>query len=714
MAPPPSDAAPRRLAVPALSALASVLLLVALVLANAALARTSVRLDLTEEGLYTLSPATKKILASLSDPAEIRVYWADEIPASANVVKRRVEGLLDEYAARSNGRLTVTWLDMSPDGPGVKEAAAIRDRRGQPMPKYQFRAEEGGQLLFSTGYMGLSIRHLDQLEFVGPLADPDAESDRFTPRASLEYDVTTQLWRMIRGKPQGIGLVKDSPGFSFAMPHGRGDRFSELSEGLERLYGDAAKTWISLDDAVPTDVSVLIVAAPKEWPEKKVFHLEQFLLRGGKVILLLDPVNIEVFRGSPPAKSGLEAWLSAQGVDVSEGVVLDMRSRSAALVPVSEDELKYLPYAYYVMLDKAFMSGDHPLTAPPDAPRLDRIPMYYPVELKLDEAKQKEAGRKGTVLATTTDAGYLKPDTFGLNRIPETPPNPGSRGRHPLIVALEGPFTSFWKGKPSPADPPPAPPATTEEKKPTEVAPGTGEPPTPPAPPPTPPEEKAPEEKPPEEKPPEEKPPEEKKEEPKPGDEPPPSPPSEGAMDEGSRGPEGEKGDEPPPPPAPPAMEGEPKPEAPKEEPAPAPPTEPAPSPPKGDEPPAASEPAKKEEDAGPPKAARLDEGKGVLVVVGDAEMISDHFSGGRSDVTNGVTAFVTKAWGDRFVLNAIDWMLGNEELASLRVRGKTPRLLAELEPSDAKGVKLGNYLGAPLLVILAGILVWVVRRYRA
>jgi ABC-type uncharacterized transport system involved in gliding motility auxiliary subunit len=283
-----------------LSALAAVLLLVALVVANVALARASLRWDLTDEGLYSISGATEKVLGSLTDEAEIRVYWSDEIPASANPVRRRVEGLLDEYAARSGGRLTVAWVDMSEDGDGRREVEQIRDRRGQQMPEFSFRAEEDGRLQFSKGYMGLSIRYLDQFEFVGPLADTDPERDSFTLRPSLEYEITSQLSRMVRGKPPVVGLVKDSPGFSFAMPHGGGDRFSIFSSLLEKALGESARTWISLDDRVPDDVAVLIVAAPKEWPEKKVFHLEQFLLRGGKALLLLDPVSFQVMRGGQP------------------------------------------------------------------------------------------------------------------------------------------------------------------------------------------------------------------------------------------------------------------------------------------------------------------------------------------------------------------------------------------------------------------------------
>jgi ABC-type uncharacterized transport system involved in gliding motility auxiliary subunit len=714
--PPVARPAPRRANLVGLATLASLLLLVALVLANAALARASVRLDLTEEGLYTLDSATERVVRSLGDPAEIRVYWSEEIPASANAVKRRVEGLLDEYAARSDGRLTVTWVDLAPGGPGVAEAEKTKDRRGAPLPEYEFRTLEGNTFELSKGYMGLTIRYLDQVEFVGPLVDP--ASERFTLRPSLEYEITTQLWRMARGKPPGVAVVKDSPGFSFATPHG-GDRFTVLAQLLEETYGDAAKTWLSLDDPVPPEVETLLVAGPKEWPEKRVFHLEQFVLRGGKAIVLLDPVHLQsAMQGGPSTKSGLEAWLSAQGVEVAEGVVADFGSPGFTGVRRSSGRHTFAEYPFHLLLLSANLDPTHPLTAPPDAPRLDRIPMYFPVEVRLDEAKHREAGRKATVLATTTEEGYLKPDTFGLDTLPESPPNPSSKGRHPVVVAVEGRFVSYWKGKPSPADPPPAEPAAAQEE------PTAGEKKEPG---PTPPADPLPDPGRPdggaaiEEPPPDRAAPEEKKEgDAAAGSTPPPAPPGPGPEQpktppEGSRGPEGPSGEDAEPP-APAGMDA---PAAMADEPPPSAPAEPVPAEPKTDGPPVPAEPEKDEPPAaapsGPPKAPRLDEGSGTLLVAGDAEWVSDHFSGvpGR-DMTGNVTMFVTRATGFPFVLNAIDWSLGSAELMSLRGRGASPRRLEEIEPDKARSVKVLNYVAVPVLVLILGILVWVVRRFRA
>jgi hypothetical protein len=315
--------------------------------------------------------------------------------------------------------------------------------------------------------------------------------------------------------------------------------------------------------------------------------------------------------------------------------------------------------------------------------------MFFPAEVRLDEAKQSAAGRKAVVLATTTDDGYLKPDTFGLNRIPDEPPNPTSRGRHPVMVAIEGRFESLWKGKPSPAAPPPEPAdETPSDAKPADAKPADA--------------------KPADAKPSEEKPAEPAPESPAPSEAPKApegAPDSEGAR--GPRGPEGEDADdgedpkppagEAPPPSAPPA--DAPAPDAPPASP-PAPPAPPA-------SPPAPPPP--------PPGPARLDEGSGTLVVVGDAELVSDAFSGDpRRDRTGGVTQLRLRTTGFPFLANAVDWSVGNDELAALRGRGAPGRVLQDLEADDASKVRRANYLVLPLGVVLAGVMVWLVRRYRS
>jgi ABC-type uncharacterized transport system involved in gliding motility auxiliary subunit len=614
------------------------LLLLALVLCNAALGRARLRVDLTEDGLYTLSPSSRKVVGSLTDPAQVRVYWGPKVPSKQAFVKRRVEGLLAEFEAASDGHLAVTWVDMEGDA-GKKEAG---ERGLQEITFQQFGASD---VSATKDYQGIWIQYEGKTSVISPLSQGDRDQ-MWEMAPDLEYQLTSSIWSMSRKTKAVVGVVKESPSPFMGMHGGGRDRFTVLAgeQVLGRVYGDSLKSWLSLEDAVPEDVTVLVVCAPREWSEKKVFHLEQFLLRGGKVLLLLDSVDLDAFQGRPAVKSGLEDWLKAQGIDLPEGVLADfMPEAMGALFSRGE----YFPYPFFVNL-----SAENMAQGVPALQGLRRVMTFWPSEVLVDEAKQKAEGRRYTALATTTERGWRKPDTFGLDRRGGDDATGKSLGKHVVVAMVEGKFTSNWKGKPSPDEPPPPPP------KPPEPGPGEagmdaamGEP--------------------------------------TPGMEGGPAMEGEAAM-----------GAEPAMEPAmeEPAMAPEPGMEPAMEEPAMEAGMEPPPSGPKGPE----GEAGEK----APAAKKRLDEGSGVLVVVGDAGLVADESTGGLLFLNGQGTGFV-------LVGNLVDWLTGDEDVLALRARTSGGRKMAEVGEDKAGQIRAANFLAAPVLMVLVGLVVFFVRRNR-
>jgi ABC-type uncharacterized transport system involved in gliding motility auxiliary subunit len=642
----PRDPLPARRASPvALSWGAAALLALALALGNAAVSRAGVRADLTEQGWYTLSDATRRVVGGLTDPMRVRVYWGTEIPSAAMPVRRRLEGLLDEYASAGKGRVDVQWVEM--DDEGRTEAST------KGIPETGFQVREGQKMSRSQAYNGLALLYEDRVEVVGPLTELSEDASQYQMRGDLEYAVTSAVYKLSRARGSVVGVVSDAPPMNFMNPQG-GDRFSVLGRHLEDVYGNDLRRSVSLDEPVAADVAVLLVIAPKDWPEKKAWHLEQFLLRGGKVLLLHDAADVRVaWGGQPPSRSGLEDWLRALGVEVLPGVVAEFDTRAMCRALTRDQAL--VPYAYWPLLRWTTIDQECPGTR-----GMDGVPVYWASELSVDADKQKAAGRTFTVLATTTEKGWRKDTTDGLTGVERPEGKP--LGKRAVMVSLQGAFASFWKGKPVPGETPAEPVAPVEPPENGDAAPAMTEPP------PTP--EPAMEE-PAMEEPAMEEP---AMDGPAMGEAPekPPEPAMEGESGmapespEGARGPEGAPG-EPGAPPAP--------------------------------------------EKAGP---ARLDEGKGVLVVLGDADLVSNDFSGTRGDITSGATEVINKQGGFYFVPNVIDWLSGSDDLIALRARGAVTRKLEEIDGDAAARVKLWNYALAPLAVLVAGLFVYFVRRYRS
>jgi ABC-2 type transport system permease protein len=636
---PPRDPVPARRASPvALSWIAATLLVIALVLGNAAVSRAGVRADLTEQRLYTLSDATRRVVGGLTDPLRVRAYWGTEIPSSALPVRRRLEGLLDEYASIGDGRVDVQWVEMNDDG--------RREAGEKGIPESGFQVREGQKMSVSQAYNGLALMYEDRVEVVGPLTEMSEDASQYQMRNDLEYAVTSAVYKLSRTRGVVVGIVSDAAPMNFMNPQG-GDRFAVLGRHLESVYGNDLRRSVSLDEPVATDLAVLLVIAPKDWPEKKVWHLEQFLLRGGKVLLLHDAADVRVaWGGQPPNRSGLEDWLRSHGVEVLPGVAAEFDTRAMCRAVTQAREL--IPYAYWPLLRSMTIDQDCPGTR-----GMDGVPLYWASELAVDAAAQKAAGRTSTLLATTTEQGWRKDTTDGLTV--QERPDGKALGKRALMVSLQGTFTSFWKGKPVPGETPPAleePIVPIEPGMDGESAPAMTEPP------PTPEPAMG----------------EPAMEEPAMGEEPkePPAPAREGAPEKASEEPKG--------PPGPEGAPGEPG----------APPAPPS---------------------AGP---ARLDEGKGVLVILGDADTVSNDFSGTRGDITGGATEVINKLGGFFFVPNVIDWLSGSDDLIALRARGAVSRKLEEIDAAAAGRVKLWNYLLAPLAVLVAGLFVYFVRRYRS
>ena len=658
-----------------LSIASSALLFLGLVLGNVALARTSTRVDLTNDRLFTLSDATRTVLKGLTDPAKISVYWGDKIPARAETVRRRLEGLLGEYAAESAGRLEVVWVKM--DDAGRDEAQKRNIHEGN------FQELDTNTVSEAHDFEGLAISYESKTERLGPLLEVSDDQQSYQLNSSLEYELTSTLYKVSRTRKAVVGLVRSAPPPAFMRGQGPvgDDRFSVLAEGiLSKVYGDDFRDSVSLDSPIPADFMVLVVPAPKDLTEKQAYHLEQFVLRGGKALLLLDPLGIRQAwgqEGAPPTKSGLEDWLTSVGVTLSPGVVGDFDPKYMGAAATQDGVARY-PFIVSVLKDQ--LNQDNPGTRD-----FSSVPFYFPSEVVVDAQKQAAAGRDVTVLATTSDTGYLRKSTDGLATIRIAIPDDKELGKKTLLVAISGPFTSYWKGKPAPDEKPPEPPASPA---PLPTEPAMGDAPamdagpamdsaTPPA-------------------------------------------PSMGAppvpLPESPKGPEIPKAPE-----LPPASTTASKsPPAPKGPDAPKPPDTPkAPDAPKSPEAPMG---AKGPEggggmdgavgkDAGP---ARLDTGRGLLLVAGDAELVSDDFSGGRKDITQGVTRMWTGVNGFKLVNNLVDWMTGSDELLALRTRGSAVRKLEEVPKETAGTIEIVNYVAAPLLVLIAGILVFVVRKYRS
>ncbi len=236
------------------------------------------RLDLTQEKAYTLSAGTRAILKKLEAPVEIRFYCTQgekEMPSQFKTYAQHVEDLLAEYRQQGRGNIEIKKLNPAPDS-DAEDSARLDGIEGQ---------------LLSNGenlYLGLAISYLDEKMAI-PFLSPEKEK-------LLEYDITRAISRVANPQKPVIGVMTPLPMFGQPMNPmmmRMGQQPQEAWVIISELQRDFTVKQVPLEtDKIDDEIKVLIVAHPKEIKDSAQYAIDQFIMRGGKLIAFLDGMSM--------------------------------------------------------------------------------------------------------------------------------------------------------------------------------------------------------------------------------------------------------------------------------------------------------------------------------------------------------------------------------------------------------------------------------------
>ena len=277
------------------------------------------RVDLTENRLFTLSEGTHAVLAGLDEPVTLRFYLSrrelERVPGIGGYADR-VRALLDEYKRLSGGKLTLHVIDPEPFS-DEEDRAVGYGLRGVPLG-----LDEG---IFYFGLAGTSS--VDDEEVIPFFA---AEREQ-----SLEYDVTKLIYNLTNPKQKIVGLLSSLPIEGQGPPMqaalgGMGAQPWMVVEQIRQLF-ELRSLHPQLDE-VPEDIDVLMLAHPQALPREALYAIDQYVLRGGRVVAFVDPYSESQQEGMAggfmqPAgsrRSGIDELLSAWGVKLGDDVVADL------------------------------------------------------------------------------------------------------------------------------------------------------------------------------------------------------------------------------------------------------------------------------------------------------------------------------------------------------------------------------------------------------
>ena len=253
---------------------------------NLIIANLRLRVDLTAEKLYTLSDGSRQILGKLQNDVVLKFYFSSssaEMPMGLKTYANQVQDLLKEYEIAGKGRVTLEAYDPKPDSDSEEWAQRYGIEPQQTNPFGQ------------PVYFGL-VAVCGETEQVMPGLNPRTE-------ATLEYDVTRLITRVAWPEKPVLGVMSSLSVLGAPQnPMMMMQRRQQPDQGwtaFRELRKDYTVREIKPDaEEIDADIKTLIVLHPKNLSDKTLFAIDQFVLRGGRLVVCVDPFSVADFEAN--------------------------------------------------------------------------------------------------------------------------------------------------------------------------------------------------------------------------------------------------------------------------------------------------------------------------------------------------------------------------------------------------------------------------------
>jgi gliding-associated putative ABC transporter substrate-binding component GldG len=411
-----------------------------LVLINIIALRIFFRWDLTPNKIYTLSDASKNIVAKLDDKLIIKAYFTDNLPAPYNNNRRYLQEILDDYRNASDGKISYEIISPS------DEEQLEKDAQKYGIQPVQVQTFEGDRAAAMKAYMGMVFLYEGKQETIPFIGNT----------LNLEYDITATINRMAEEDLKKVGILTGSnmPGI---------DKISKVNQHLSKFY-NVTNVDASKNNPIPQDIKTLIVFSPRhqqnqmmgmqqqppaEVPEHIKFAVDQYIMNGGRVVFLLSRINVssqQQFQIAQTIKTGFEDMLQNYGIYIDDDILMDKECAMVS-VPVNLGGLQMftqMPFPYYPRIFN--INRDIPSFA-----GVGQIFLGFTSSIDINQAQNKGV-RVTPLLKTSPKTG--KSEQFAIVQASGRmfPDSLFKSSELTVGAVYEGSFQSFYKDKQIPAD----------------------------------------------------------------------------------------------------------------------------------------------------------------------------------------------------------------------------------------------------------------------
>lgn len=418
------------------------------VLVNGVLGRVNLgRFDLTEDSLYTISPAAKRVLSQLRVPVQVKFYITsrEDMPTSLQTLERDVVDKLAEFRVVSGGNLDFAVYDPSKDD---ELAERIASKGIRP---FQVQSIERDAMGIKLVYSAIAVAYKEKDEEILPQILPQSLE-------TLEYDICAAVTRLVRDMDPVVAVYGSKQALDPQLmqmylqmgqePPAPEDLFTNVVDLLRRENYDARRVEIAEESPIPEEAATLLVLAPRNLNERQRYEINRFVQQGGNVVFALQRYE---FNYSPDRRggfnisasqqdSGLDDFLSAYGVGISDRILMDANMEVLSIP--SERNLGGLRLQVaepvqapiQIKVSTGQFNEDVSITN-----KISELLYLWGSRLVVNEEKLAENEVEITTLLTTSDQAWEADYTPGPLGGPQFLPDPDSDVSHaPLAVLFSG------------------------------------------------------------------------------------------------------------------------------------------------------------------------------------------------------------------------------------------------------------------------------------
>lgn len=442
------------------------------------------RVDLTEDKIYTVSPASKSILQDLEAPVQLKLYITprDQMPSGLVTLEQDILGKLAELRVASGGNIDVSTIHLeaanvvgepilgSDEEVAEDEEGAIEKRMlDKGVRPFSRQTISGDEVANKLVYSSIGIGYADKEEEIIPQVVPEIMPE-------LEYRLVSSIYKMTREDKPVVALVAPMEAISIPpevrrmyeqmgqqIPQSE-DPYVYLQQILDIEKYEVQRVELTQDSPLPDEYDTLVVVNPRSLNDRQRWEINRALYSGKSVILAaqnyewdyrINQNRLELSKRDEDPQ--INPLLEHYGVTIDRDTLMDSNHFPLTVQDQSNPLAGLLGggttvnLPMHILIHNESMDQDTSITS-----RVSTIAYLWGSALEYDEEKLERNGLEANTLMSTSERAWQVPDETKLTDMSFFD-EPAETQSYPVMAMVTGQFPDAFEGQSRPSWPPPQP-----------------------------------------------------------------------------------------------------------------------------------------------------------------------------------------------------------------------------------------------------------------